>query len=59
MKSLSVAHGMGNQYLVFKLLNRTAKIWDVETGSIKENLEGHTYAVSVLTLPNGITITGS
>lgn len=37
----------------------TAKIWDVETGKVKETLTGHTHAVSVLTLQNGITITGS
>lgn len=37
----------------------TAKIWDVETGQCKHTLEGHAYAVSVLTLANGITITGS
>lgn len=37
----------------------TAKIWDVETGQCKQTLEGHSHAVSVLSLPNGITITGS
>ena len=37
----------------------TAKIWDVETGQCKSTLEGHAHAVSVLTLPNGIVITGS
>ena len=37
----------------------TAKIWDTETGECKHTLEGHSHAVSVLTLPNGITITGS
>ena len=37
----------------------TAKIWDVETGQCKHTLEGHSHAVSVLTLPNGVTITGS
>ena len=37
----------------------TAKIWDVETGQCKQTLEGHSHAVSVLTLPNGVTITGS
>ena len=37
----------------------TAKIWDVATGECKHTLEGHAHAVSVLTLPNGITITGS
>lgn len=37
----------------------TAKIWDVETGKVKETLGGHTHATTVLTLPNGITITGS
>ena len=37
----------------------TAKIWDVSTGKVKETLEGHSHAVCVLTLPNGITITGS
>lgn len=37
----------------------TAKIWDVETGQVKSTLAGHTHATTVLTLPNGITITGS
>ena len=37
----------------------TAKIWDVETGECKHTLEGHAHAVTVLTMPNGITITGS
>ena len=37
----------------------TAKIWDVATGKCKETLTGHSHAVAVLTLPNGITITGS
>jgi phospholipase A-2-activating protein len=37
----------------------TAKVWDMGTGQAKATLEGHTHAVSVLTLPNGITITGS
>jgi len=37
----------------------TAKIWDVASGKITQTLEGHSYAVTVLTLPNGITITGS
>ena len=36
-----------------------AKIWDVETGQCKHTLDGHSHAVSVLTLQNGITITGS
>ena len=37
----------------------TAKIWDTETGQCKHSMEGHSHAVSVLTLANGITITGS
>ena len=37
----------------------TARIWDTATGKVKYTLEGHTHAVSVLTLPNGINITGS
>lgn len=37
----------------------TAKIWNAETGECTHTLEGHSHAVSVLTLPNGITITGS
>lgn len=37
----------------------TAKIWDTTTGECKATLEGHAHGVSVLTLPNGITITGS
>mmetsp|Transcript_22163 Transcript_22163/g.21386 ORF Transcript_22163/g.21386 Transcript_22163/m.21386 type:complete len:150 (-) Transcript_22163:39-488(-) len=37
----------------------TARIWDVETGKVKQTLEGHSYATSVLSLENGVTITGS
>ena len=37
----------------------TARIWDTATGKVKHVLEGHSHAVSVLTLPNGINITGS
>ena len=37
----------------------TAKIWDVETGKLKMTLGGHSHAVAVLTMPNGITVTGS
>lgn len=37
----------------------TAKIWDIETGKAKQTLEGHSYATSVLGLPNGVIITGS
>jgi phospholipase A-2-activating protein len=37
----------------------TARIWDTKTGKVKSVLEGHQHAVTVLTLPNGITITGS
>ena len=37
----------------------TAIVWDLKTGTSKEKLAGHTHATSVLTLPNGITITGS
>jgi phospholipase A-2-activating protein len=37
----------------------TAKIWDVETGKCKQTLEGHSHATSVLTMANGITVTGS
>ena len=37
----------------------TARIWDTATGKVKHVLEGHTHAVTVLTLPNRINITGS
>ena len=37
----------------------TARIWDTATGKVKHVLEGHTHAVAVLSLPNGINITGS
>ena len=37
----------------------TARIWDSKTGKCKKVLEGHTHAVSVLSLPNGVIITGS
>ena len=37
----------------------TAKIWDVETGKVKQTLEGHSHATAVLSLANGIIVTGS
>jgi WD40 repeat protein len=37
----------------------TARVWDTKTGECKYVLEGHSHAVSVLVLPNGIIITGS
>jgi len=37
----------------------TARIWDTNTGKCTATLEGHQHAVSVLSLPNGIVITGS
>ena len=37
----------------------TARVWDTKTGKCKYVLEGHSHAVSVLVLPNGIIITGS
>ena len=37
----------------------TARIWDTATGKVKHVLDGHSHAVSVLTLPNGINITGA
>lgn len=53
-------HGMGKSILkLIDILYSTAKIWDVETGKVKQTLEGHSHAVSVLTLENGIIITGS
>jgi phospholipase A-2-activating protein len=37
----------------------TAKVWDINSGEVKKTLEGHTHGTEVLTLPNGITVTGS
>ena len=37
----------------------TARIWDTNTGKCISVLEGHQHAVAVLSLPNGIVITGS
>lgn len=37
----------------------TARVWDTRTGMCKHVLEGHQHAVAVLSLPNGIIITGS
>ena len=37
----------------------TARVWDANTGKCLHVLEGHQHAVSVLSLPNGIVITGS
>ena len=40
-------------------LDGTARVWDSETGETKYVLNGHSKSVAVLTLPNGIVITGS
>ena len=37
----------------------TARVWDTATGKCKNVLDGHSHAVCVLALPNGIIITGS
>ncbi len=37
----------------------TAKIWDVETGKVKQTLGGHSYATSVLAFLDGAIVTGS
>ena len=37
----------------------TARVWDAASGQCKAVLEGHQHAVAVLSLPNGIIITGS
>ena len=37
----------------------TAKVWDVATGECTNTLTGHAHAVTVLSLPKGIIITGS
>jgi WD40 repeat protein len=37
----------------------TAIVWDTNTGKVIAKLEGHAHAVAVLSLPNGIIITGS
>lgn len=54
----SLSQAFANE-LVSGSWDGTAKKWDVETGEVKETMDGHTHAVSVLTLQNGITITGS
>ena len=37
----------------------TAIVWNTKTGEQKEVLKGHTHATAVLTLPNGLVISGS
>jgi len=37
----------------------TARIWDTRTGECIKVMDGHSHAVAVLALPNGIIITGS
>ena len=51
---------MGNTQPYISFIHfSTARIWDVSTGNTKHVLSGHAYAVAVLSLPNGIIITGS
>ena len=37
----------------------TAKIWDIETGKVKQTLAGHSHATSVLAFVDGTIVTGS
>ncbi len=37
----------------------TAKIWDIETGKVKQTLGGHSHATSVLAFVDGTIVTGS
>jgi phospholipase A-2-activating protein len=37
----------------------TARIWDVKTGKCITTMPDHSHATAVLTMANGITITGS
>ncbi len=56
VNSLSMA---SNDEFVSGSWDGTAIVWDVKTAEPKEILKGHTHATAVLTLPNGVTITGS
>lgn len=56
VNSLSMA---SNDEFVSGSWDGTAIVWDVNTAEPKEILKGHTHATAVLTLPNGVTITGS
>lgn len=56
MNSLSMAV---NEEFVSGSWDGTAIVWDLQTCEPKEILKGHTHATAVLTLVNGITITGS
>ena len=48
-----------NEEFVSGSWDGTAIVWDLQTCEPKEILKGHTHATAVLTLVNGITITGS
>lgn len=56
VNSLSMAV---NEEFVSGSWDGTAIVWDLATCEPKEILKGHTHATAVLTLINGITITGS
>ena len=41
--------GMGKRSII-NLIYSTARIWDLETGKVKQVLTGHSHATAVLTL---------
>jgi WD40 repeat protein len=56
VNSLSMAN---NDEFVSGSWDGTAIVWNIATGEQKQVLKGHTHATAVLTLPNGLVITGS
>ena len=47
--SLSAGPGTGKRSII-DLVYSTARIWDLETGKVKQVLTGHSHATAVLTL---------
>jgi phospholipase A-2-activating protein len=52
-------HQVNEKELISGSWDGTCRVWDLETGKVKETFEGHTHATTVLGFQDGLIVTGS